>query len=117
MDRLCYCIKSLFSASFFSAVFQHLRKQYKNFRVAVYCRAYEVREMGKPSYIEPIWNELSAQLKVDKIYLETDRDLIIVDKATLDFAKQFFKSHGVEVAVALPIPSVNAIASKLFYHR
>jgi hypothetical protein len=73
-------------------------QQYKNFRVAVYCRAYETREMGKREYIEPIWNELSAQLKVDKIYLETHRDLIIVDQQTLDAAKQFFKSRGVEVA-------------------
>jgi len=73
-------------------------QQYKNFRVAVYSRAYETREMGKREYIEPIWNELSAQLKVDKIYLETHRDLIIVDQPTLDAAKQFFKSRGVAVA-------------------
>jgi hypothetical protein len=66
--------------------------------VAVYSRAYETREMGKREYIEPIWNELSAQLKVDKIYLETHRDLIIVDQQTLDAAKQFFKSRGVAVA-------------------
>lgn len=66
--------------------------------MAVYSRAYETREMGKREYIEPIWNELSAQLKVDKIYLETHRDLIIVDQPTLDAAKQFFKSRGVEVA-------------------
>lgn len=75
-----------------------IAQQYKNFRVAVYARAYETREMGKREYIEPIWNELSAQLKVDKIYLETHRDLIIVDQQTLDAAKQFFKSRGVEVA-------------------
>lgn len=73
-------------------------QQHRNFRVAVYARAYETREMGNRDYIEPIWNELSAQLKVDKIYLETHRDLIIVDQQTLDAAKQFFKSRGVEVA-------------------
>lgn len=73
-------------------------QQYKNFKVAVYSRAYETREMGNRAYIEPIWNELSAQLKVDKIYLETHRDLIIVDQQTLDAAKQFFKSRGVAVA-------------------
>lgn len=85
---------SLLILSSFAAAGQ----QYKNFRVAVYSRAYETREMGKREYIEPIWNELSAQLKVDKIYLETHRDLVIVDQPTLDAAKQFFKSRGVAVA-------------------
>ena len=90
--------KSLFFSVLLLNSIAATAQQYKNFRVAVYSRAYETREMGKREYIEPIWNELSTQLKVDKIYLETHRDLIIVDQATLDAAKQFFKSRGVEVA-------------------
>lgn len=71
---------------------------YKNFKVAVYSRAYETVKMGDNNYIEPIWEELTRQLKVDKIYLETHRDLLIVDEPTLLKAKKFFADRGVQTA-------------------
>jgi len=71
---------------------------YKNFKVAVYSRAYETVKMGDNNWIEPIWNEISRQVKVDKIYLETHRDLLVVDEATLMKAKAFFESRGIETA-------------------
>jgi len=71
---------------------------YKNFGVAVYSRAYETAKMGDNNWIEPIWDEISRQVKVDKIYLETHRDLLIVDEATLMKAKLFFESRGIETA-------------------
>lgn len=49
-------------------------------------------------YLKPLWDELSNQLKVDKIYLETHRDLIIVDQTTLDIAKKFFRDRGIQLA-------------------
>jgi len=71
---------------------------YRNFRVAIYARAYEVREMKDPAWLETRWAAISKGLKVDKIYLETHRDGVIPDQETLDRAKQFFKSKGVETA-------------------
>jgi hypothetical protein len=71
---------------------------YENFKVAVYCRAYEVREMADPAWLEARWQELSQQVHVDKIYLESHRDLIVVDDATLAAAKAFFTSKGLKVA-------------------
>jgi len=71
---------------------------YEHFKVAVYCRAYEVREMADPAWLESRWRELSAQVHVDKVYLETHRDLIIVDSATLEAAKAFFAARGIETA-------------------
>lgn len=71
---------------------------YKNFKVAVYSRSYENAKMGDLNYIEPIWDEVTRQLHVDKIYLETHRDLLIVDEATLLKAKQFFADRGVQTA-------------------
>ena len=71
---------------------------YRNFKVAVYSRAYETREMGDPAWLEPRWNELTRQVQVDKIYLETHRDLIIVDEAILLKAKKFFADRGVRTA-------------------
>src|SRR5688500_4027586 len=74
---------------------------YDNFKVAVYCRAYEVKEMADPAWLEARWKELSSQVHVDKIYLETHRDLLIVDDATLNAAKAFFKKRGIETAAGI----------------
>lgn len=73
-------------------------RAYDNFEVAVYCRAYEVREMADPAWLEARWNELASQVQVDKIYLETHRDLIIVADDTLRAAKAFFEKRGVKTA-------------------
>ena len=71
---------------------------YKSYKVSIYTRAYEVEKMGDPEWLESTWKTISSQMKVDKIYLETHRDLLIVPQSTLDAAKKFFKAHGVEVA-------------------
>jgi hypothetical protein len=70
----------------------------KNFKVAVYTRAYEVQKMKDPQWLESTWETISRQLKVDKIYLETHRDLLIVDRETLENAIAFFESKGIETA-------------------
>ena len=71
---------------------------YKNFKVAVYARAYEVQKMDSLPWLEPIWNEISQQVHVDKIYLETHRDLLLVNEKTLLAAKKFFEKRGIKVA-------------------
>ncbi len=71
---------------------------YKNFIVSVYTRAYEVRDMADQKKLEETWNLISQQVKIDKIYLETHRDQLIVDEKTLQSAIKFFKSKGVKVA-------------------
>jgi hypothetical protein len=38
---------------------------YDNFKVAVYCRAYEVKEMADPAWLEARWLELSSRVHVD----------------------------------------------------
>jgi len=71
---------------------------YKNFKVSVYSRAYETAKMGDERWLEPIWDEITRQVHVDKIYLETHRDLLVVDEATLLKAKNFFESRGFKTA-------------------
>ena len=71
---------------------------HKNFKVSVYVRAYEVDKMKDTQWLESTWKTISDQLDVDKIYLETHRDLLLVDDATLEKAKKFFLSKGLEVA-------------------
>lgn len=73
-------------------------KAYDSFKVSVYARAYEVDKMKDIHWLDSTWNVISQQLEVDKIYLETHRDLLIVDDATLEQAKRFFHERGVETA-------------------
>ena len=72
--------------------------QYQSFRVAVYIRAYEVQKMKDPEWLRTNWAIVEKQLKVDKVYLEVHRDLIIIDPATLAAAKAFFVSKGIAVS-------------------
>jgi hypothetical protein len=71
---------------------------YRNFDVAVYCRVYEVREMKDPAWLESRWSAISKNVKVDKVYLETHRDMIVAEQATIDQAKKFFADRSVKVA-------------------
>jgi hypothetical protein len=80
------------------AVSQAIAAGYENFKVAVYCRAYEVEKMSDLEWLKGVWDELSLQLHVDKIYLETHRDLLMVDEKTLEGAIGFFKERGIGVA-------------------
>ncbi len=76
---------------------------YKNFDVALYSRVYETRQMSDPAWLESRWAAVVKNMKVDKIYLETHRDTVVVDQATLDQAKKFFLSKGVKVAGGITI--------------
>ena len=84
--------------SFFLLLPAAAQPKHKNFTVSVYVRAYEVEKMKDTQWLESTWKTISSQLDVDKIYLETHRDMLLVDDATLDKAKKFFEKQGLEVA-------------------
>src|SRR3954465_16035017 len=90
---------------------------YDNFKVSVYCRAYEVKQMGDPAWLEARWKELSSQVHVDKVYLETHRDLVIVDDKTIEVPKQFFQNRGCKPRGGSRSRSMRAINSKRFRIR
>lgn len=93
----------------FDVSFAQISDGYKNFKVAIYVRAYEVRQMNDLTRLESIWNTISNQVHVDKINLETHRDQIIVDEQTIEKAKNFFNSHGVKTAggITLTVSEMN----------
>jgi len=93
--RLLLC---LICACFSSAAVAAAPSRYKSFDVAVYARAYEVREMDDPNWLKPRWDRISRDLHVDHIYLESHRDMILVDEKTLRQAKKFFEDRGVRVS-------------------
>src|SRR5208283_5618628 len=71
---------------------------YKNFTVSIYARAYEVRQMKDPAWLEQRWNAIEKQVRVGKIYLETHRDFVMPDEETIEQAKRFFAARGVRTA-------------------
>jgi hypothetical protein len=83
---------------FLSGVSAQQTPFYKNFTVSVYTTAYSVRDMADQKKLEEKWDLISRQIKIDKIYLETHRDNVVVDEKTLESAIRFFKSKGLKVA-------------------
>lgn len=89
-----------FMAAILSASMVHAKPKdgYRNFEVAVYTRAQEVRQMADLGWLRPRWERIARDLHVDHVYLETHRDMILVDDVTLRTAKGFFEEQGVEVS-------------------
>ncbi|MGA7342780.1 MAG: hypothetical protein WBX18_19420 [Terracidiphilus sp.] len=54
--------------------------------------------MKDPVYLQQTWDELSGQVRVDKVYIESYRSGTLADDALLETVKAFFKAQGVEVA-------------------
>lgn len=74
------------------------QKSHEHFNVAVYMRAYEVRKMGDTDLLDSLWTIIEEQLEIDKIYLETHRDLVIVQQDTLNAVKDYFENRGIKTS-------------------
>ena len=71
---------------------------YANFKVAVYIPVNLVQGFAQPGRLESDWLTISRQLKVDKVYIEVQRDRRLASDEVLDSVKSFFLKHHVEVA-------------------
>ncbi len=69
---------------------------YRNLNVAVYARAQEVARMKDDQWLQQSWAVISRAVKVNKVYVESHRDGLLVDGATLEKAKAFFAARGVQ---------------------
>lgn len=72
-------------------------QKYENFKVSSYIRAQDVLKMKDKAFLEQTWETVSSQVDLDKMYIETHRDSIVVDEKTLMEVIRFFKSKGLEV--------------------
>ncbi len=70
----------------------------KNFRVAIYVPEAVVEHMRDAEWLQQSWDDISSQLKVDKVYIETYRARRIADEQLLETVKKFFLDHHVQVA-------------------
>jgi hypothetical protein len=71
---------------------------YRNFRNTAYIMAGDVNRIGTVENWEKSYAEFSKNLKLDKVYIETFRDMTYSDDKALDAAIKFFKSKGIEVS-------------------
>ncbi len=72
--------------------------KYKSFAVAVYLPVRVVQSLADREALERQWEAISRQVKVDKVYLETERDRVVADEKLLEDLKAFFRDRGVRVA-------------------
>jgi len=72
--------------------------EHDHFRVAIYIPVFVVDKMKDPVWLQKSWDEISSQLKVDKVYIESYRSGDLADDALLQSVKHFFVAHGVAVA-------------------
>ena len=71
--------------------------QYTNFAVSIYLVG-NTRMYDNLPALSNSWMRIKSQLKVDKIYIEVQRDRNVATDESLEKAKQFFLSQGVKVA-------------------
>ncbi len=69
-----------------------------NFDVAIYIPVNIVQSFADQQKLADDWARISRQLKVDKVYIEAQRDRRMADDALLEQVKKFFLDHGVKVA-------------------
>src|ERR1035437_7032746 len=72
--------------------------QYTNFSVAVYIPINVVQSFDNPKKLEADWDCIRRQLKVDKVYIEVQRDRRLLSDEQAERVKKFFLDHGVQVA-------------------
>ena len=75
-----------------------LAGNYTNFSVAIYIPVSAVRSFQDPDVLSNDWNQISSQLKVDKVYIEVQRNRELASDELLEHVKKFFLDRGVRVA-------------------
>jgi hypothetical protein len=71
---------------------------YTNFDVAIYIPVKVVQSFENPEKLQSDWNCISNQLKVDKVYIEVQRNRDLASDELLERVKKFFLDKGVRVA-------------------
>jgi hypothetical protein len=70
----------------------------KGFKTVVYIPVDVVLKMKDRNWLESSWSQISSQVHVDKVYVETYRSRVLADGPLIEDVKKFFTDHGVQVA-------------------
>ena len=88
----------LFAAALLCATLSCYAGNYTNFSVSIYIPVNVVQSFDNPQKLADDWNTISRQLKVDKVYVEVQRDRRLLTDEQAGRVKKFFLDHGVQVA-------------------
>jgi len=80
---------------------------YTNFSVAIYIPINVVQSFDQPQKLLADWDCISRQLKVDKVYIEVQRDRRLLTDEQAGRVKKFFLEHGVQVAGGMALSDGN----------
>ena len=84
-----------------------LAGNYTNFSVAVYIPINIVQSFDNPQKLQADWDCIRRQLKVDKVYIEVQRDRDLITAEQAERVKNFFLGHGVQVAGGMALSERN----------
>ncbi len=70
----------------------------KSFQTVVYIPVEVVLKMKDRGWLADSWAQISSQVHVDKVYIETYRSRVLADDDLIEQVKQFFTQKGVAVA-------------------
>jgi hypothetical protein len=79
------------------------RDLYRNFQVAIYSTVYDVQKMEDLSWLQENFDLIQRYVKVNKVYLETHRDMVVADETTYRKAQQFLRERGVQVSGGITV--------------
>ena len=80
---------------------------YTNFSVAVYIPINVVQSFDQPQKLQSDWDCIHRQLKVDKVYIEVQRDRRLLTGEQTERVKRFFLDRGVQVAGGMALSDGN----------
>jgi len=84
-----------------------LAGNYTNFSVAIYIPINVVQSFDNPEKLQSDWECIHRQLKVDKVYIEVQRDERLLTDEQAEHAKKFFLDRGVQVAGGMALSDGN----------
>jgi hypothetical protein len=84
-----------------------LAGHYANFSVAIYIPINVVQSFDDPEKLQSDWECIQRQLKVDKVYIEVQRDERLLTDQQAEHAKKFFLDRGVQVAGGMALSDGN----------
>ena len=67
---------------------------YENFEASVYTRVSEVIKMKDPEWLKKTFKQMDQHLGIGKIYLETHRDMVMIEEDALEPIILFFEDRG-----------------------
>ncbi len=97
----------LFAATLLCAPLLCRAGNYTNFTVAVYIPINIVQSFDNPQKLQADWDCIHRQLKVDKVYIEVQRDRRLLTDEQVERVKRFFLDRGVQVAGGMALSEKN----------